>query len=238
MAFLVPVENGKVVDNSAEATSPSTNKSNAASKQKSGLDKEAFLQLLVAQMQYQDPLEPMDNTEYVAQLATFSQLEAIQNMTDRVSYSMANDLVGKYVIINTPNGTASGKVDYILYENGDIYLAVNDGLYSLDDLDTVADADYFEAFQMASMFANMMARLPDVNKVTAADAAAVEKARDVYDAMSPYQQSFVSKEDLEKLTALEEKIKELTGGSTEEKPDDSTEDDKVDKEEDKKLADG
>lgn len=233
MAFLVPVENGKVVDNSAGASSSSTKKSSAASKQQSGLDKEAFLQLLVAQMQYQDPLEPMDNTEYVAQLATFSQLEAIQNMTDRVSYSMANDLVGKYVIINTSNGSASGKVDYVLYENGNIYLAVDDGIYSIDDLDTVADADYFEGFQMANAFANMMARLPDPSKATAADAASVVKARAVYDAMNAYQQSFVSKEDLEKLLALEAKIKELTGGSSDGDSGDST-----DKEEDDKLADG
>ena len=35
------------------------------------LDKDAFLQLLVAQMKYQDPLEPTDNTQYVSQLASF-----------------------------------------------------------------------------------------------------------------------------------------------------------------------
>lgn len=231
MALVVPIENGKVVDNSAEASSSSTKKSSAASKSTSGLDKEAFLQLLVAQMQYQDPLEPMDNTEYVAQLATFSQLEAIQNMTDRVSYSMANDLVGKYVILNTANGNASGKVDYVLYENGEIYLAVDDGLYSLDDLDTVADSDYFEAFQMANLFTGMIERLPAVSKVTSADAASIEKARAVFDSMNSYQQSFVSKEALEKLEALEKKIKELTGGN-------STGDGSSDKKEDSEVADG
>ena len=41
----------------------------------SSLGKEDFLLLLVTQMQYQDPLEPQDNTEYVAQLAQFSELE-------------------------------------------------------------------------------------------------------------------------------------------------------------------
>jgi len=211
MALLVPIENGKVKDNSAASSSSSTKKE----EKKSGLDKEAFLQLLVAQMQYQDPLEPMDNTEYVSQLATFSQLEAIQNMTDRVSYGMANDLVGKYVILNTANGNASGKVDYVMYENGEIYLAVGDGLFSLDDLDTVADADYFEAFQMANAFANMIARLPSPSKVTAADAAAIENARKVYDSMNAYQQGFVSAEDLKKLEELEKKLKEITGGSGE-----------------------
>lgn len=221
---VVRVENGKVVDNSAEASSASSKKSSAAEKSTSGLGKEAFLQLLVAQMQYQDPLEPMDNTEYISQLATFSQLEAIQNMTDKVSYSMANDLVGKYVILNTEKGTINGKVDYVMYENGNVFLAVDDGLYSIDDLDTVADGEYYEAFQMANVFSAMVAKLPSVKAVTKADAESVAAARAVYDAMNTYQQGFVTKEDLDKLTELENEIKRLSGGSgSAEKPDDKDE---------------
>ena len=68
MALLVPIENGKVKDNSAASSSSSTKKE----EKKSGLDKEAFLQLLVAQMQYQDPLEPMDNTECSAACDVFT----------------------------------------------------------------------------------------------------------------------------------------------------------------------
>ena len=45
------------------------------------MDKEAFLQLLVAQMKYQDPLQPTSNTEYISQYATFSELEQMQNMS-------------------------------------------------------------------------------------------------------------------------------------------------------------
>lgn len=44
------------------------------------MGKEQFLQLLVTQMQYQDPLDPQDNAEYVAQLAQFSALEQMTNM--------------------------------------------------------------------------------------------------------------------------------------------------------------
>lgn len=236
---LVRVENGKVVDSSAEASSASSKKSSAAEKSTSGLGKEAFLQLLVAQMQYQDPLEPMDNTEYISQLATFSQLEAIQNMTDKVSYSMANDLVGKYVILNTEQGTINGKVDYVMYENGNVFLAVDDGLYSIDDLDTVADGEYYEAFQMASVFSTMVAKLPSVKSVTKADAESVAAARAVYDAMNSYQQGFVAKEDLDKLTELEKEIKRLNGdsGSTE-KPDDKEETDEADKTDKTDKTDG
>ena len=64
MAIIQQIENGKLVDSSASNTSLSTeNKSDAAG---GALDKDAFLQLLVAQMQYQDPLEPTDNTEYTS----------------------------------------------------------------------------------------------------------------------------------------------------------------------------
>ncbi len=54
--------------------------STAASSTNDALDKDAFLQLLVTQMQYQDPLDPQDNSEYVAQLAQFSALEQMTNV--------------------------------------------------------------------------------------------------------------------------------------------------------------
>ena len=46
----------------------------------SNLGKEEFLKLLVTQLEYQDPLDPMDNTQFVAQLAQFSSLEQMQNL--------------------------------------------------------------------------------------------------------------------------------------------------------------
>ena len=51
---------------------------------KSELDKDAFLSLLVTQMQYQDPLSPMDNTEYLAQLAQYSSLEQMTNVASKL----------------------------------------------------------------------------------------------------------------------------------------------------------
>ena len=64
MALVQAVQDGKLVDTSASASSSSTASSKASASSTSGLDKEAFLQLLVAQMRYQDPLQPTDNTEY------------------------------------------------------------------------------------------------------------------------------------------------------------------------------
>lgn len=75
-----------------------------------GLDKNAFLKLLVAQMKNQDPLKPMDNTEFVAQLAQFSNLEQVMGINSRLdtltvqgqglqNTEIAN-LVGKTVTVN------------------------------------------------------------------------------------------------------------------------------------------
>ncbi len=73
------------------------------------LGKDAFLQLLVTQMKNQNPLDPQDNTAFVAQLAQFSSLESMQNLTSTVdsiatSYKssqalQASSLVGRSVIV-------------------------------------------------------------------------------------------------------------------------------------------
>jgi flagellar basal-body rod modification protein FlgD len=75
-----------------------------------GLDKNAFLKLLVAQMKNQDPLKPMDNTEFVAQLAQFSNLEQVMGINSRLDTLTAQGqglqnteiagLVGKTVTVN------------------------------------------------------------------------------------------------------------------------------------------
>ena len=55
-----------------------------------------------------------------------------------------------------------GKVDYVVYENGKAYLSINEQLYSIDDLDTVADADYLRAYEKATDFVTKLKKLPNV----------------------------------------------------------------------------
>lgn len=76
----------------------------------STLGKDSFLQLLVTQMQNQNPLDPQDNSEFVAQLAQFSSLETMQNLSTSVDaiggmYQssqalQASSLVGRSVIVD------------------------------------------------------------------------------------------------------------------------------------------
>ena len=77
MALEMQIKDGKIVDTSAAESSVSQAKERNAS---TSLGQQDFLELLVAEMQYQDPLEPQSNTDYIAQLATFTQVQDIEEM--------------------------------------------------------------------------------------------------------------------------------------------------------------
>lgn len=142
------VVNGKVDSSSGNSSISSVNGASDA-KESSTLDVNDFLKLLVAQMQYQDPLEPTDNTQYIAQMATFTQVEATAQMNNKVEQQMASSLVGKAVIMATnltQSGMIAGKVDYWEVIDGTVYLGIGGRLYDIADLDTVMDEDYFNQF--------------------------------------------------------------------------------------------
>lgn len=132
-------------------TSKATDLSSVENKS-SGLSKDTFLQLLVTQMKYQDPLEPASSTEYMAQLAQFTALEEMENLNQAFSQSDAQSLVGSYVIMKTTDSAGkekfiSGLVDYVTMNNGKPYLSINDKYYDYEDLDSVVDVDYIAALE-------------------------------------------------------------------------------------------
>lgn len=119
------------------------------------LDKSAFLNLLVAEMKYQDPLNPSSNTDYVAQLATFSQVESMQNMQLTYQQQQAAGLTGRPVIMRTESasgetGYVCGVVEYMVTEDSKVYLSINGSLYDIDDLDTVLTDDYYNDVVLAN----------------------------------------------------------------------------------------
>ena len=90
----------------------------AASQQKNvvknEMDKDAFLQLLVTQLRYQDPLEPQDNSEFVAEMAQFSSLEQMNNMSDALKE--INNLVSNIdtsVLVGQLSGMIGKGVDWV-----------------------------------------------------------------------------------------------------------------------------
>ncbi len=178
------------------------------------MGKDDFLQLLVAQMKYQDPLEPTSNTEYIAQYATFSEVEQMQNMSQNMDLSRASSLVGQTVEITTTSEsgketTVMGKVDYVKYESGKALVSVDDQLYSLSDVTHVCDQAYLDATDIAKTLLGEMDKLPGIDKLSYVDKDRVEGIGKVFDAMNTYQRSFVSQDDQNTIAAYREKMQQI-----------------------------
>ncbi len=91
-----------LTNNTTTTTSTSTSKSS--------LGKDDFLKMLVTQLKYQDPLKPMDDTEFVAQMAQFSSLEQMQNMNASTLATQANLMIGSKVTWTDKNGVVQSGV--------------------------------------------------------------------------------------------------------------------------------
>lgn len=142
MSSVANINDGKVI---AEST---PTKQNTKKYGTDALGKDAFMTLLVTQMQNQDPLNPSSDTEFISQLAQFSSLEQMENLNSTLTNQNAFAMVGKNVIINVGQSegkvtnTVAGYVQYVEIKDGKAYLAINDETYSIDDLNTVID-DYY-----------------------------------------------------------------------------------------------
>ncbi len=97
-----------------------------------GMDYQAFLKLLVEQMKNQDPTNPMDGTEYMAQLATFAQVEQtvranarLEEILTALSMTQGSDLLGRTV--STMDGSVSGVVSAVEILDGGVKLVLEDG---------------------------------------------------------------------------------------------------------------
>lgn len=209
MALVAGVEDGKIVESASQSSLKNTSKT-----ANNDMDKDAFLQLLVAQMKYQDPLQPTSNTEYISQYAQFSQVEQMQNMASSMDLQRASSLVGEEVYIKTTTSTGEtkyvqGKVDYVVYENNKAYLSINEELYSLEDLDTVADGEYLAAYDKAFAFVAKLNQLPVLNGVDMTDATTIESLEKEYNEMTDYEKSFIANDVVESLNKYIEKLNEV-----------------------------
>ncbi|MGI5911151.1 MAG: flagellar hook capping FlgD N-terminal domain-containing protein [Syntrophomonadaceae bacterium] len=108
------------------------------------LGKDAFLKLLVTQLKYQDPLKPMEDREFIAQMASFSSLEQMQNLNKGFENLAANindniipalllqqssNLVGREISYQNPEAQGEnilyGIVTSVVFKNGKAYCIVN-----------------------------------------------------------------------------------------------------------------
>ena len=141
MGLTADVTNGVLNYAASEETTSTTKKGTGE------LGKDAFLQLLVCQMQNQDPLEPSSDTEFVSQLAQFSSLEQLQNLSGEQQKAQAFSLVGRHVIfqVTDTNGKTTypeGPVDFVNMSGKDIKLNIGGQFYDYKDLYMVVDDVY------------------------------------------------------------------------------------------------
>ncbi len=90
-----------------------------------------FLKILVAQLNNQDPLKPLDNQEFVTQLAQFTSLQQTQEMNDKITNLLSIQaatqsigLLGKTVDVNNASGSVTGTVSALNFVSGEPRLTV------------------------------------------------------------------------------------------------------------------
>jgi flagellar basal-body rod modification protein FlgD len=106
------------------------------------LDQNDFIKLLVAQLTTQDPLNPQKDTEFIGQMAQFSQLENAKSMQTELRTLRANQMLGQTVEIQHEEDPAvTGIVTAINSLNGDPKIIVGEQAYSLEDVIRVERAD-------------------------------------------------------------------------------------------------
>ena len=109
-----------------------------------------YMKLLVAQLQNQNPLEPLDNNDMASQLAQFSQLQQLESMNSNFASVLsatqrnyANSLIGREISFALTDETSTGNITSGIVEeainnaNGEIALVVNNNTLALDDVISV-----------------------------------------------------------------------------------------------------
>jgi flagellar basal-body rod modification protein FlgD len=112
---------------------------------KAELDKDDFLKILITQLQYQDPTNPMQDKEFIAQMAQFSSLEQMTNMANSfgklssvLNSSEAQSLLGRTVEVMDGENAIYGKVSQVV--RGEFPLVmVNGSFYDLDQVSKVEE---------------------------------------------------------------------------------------------------
>ena len=134
---------------SATGAAPTAAAGAAAPKPGGALGKDAFMQLLVAQMRYQNPMSPVDGQQYMAQLAQFAQVEKLEaivkSQADAALWQKAvagQSMLGQQVTGTGPAGTPiTGTVTSVTLTDAGPRLQLQDGVtLGVDDVKSVSTA--------------------------------------------------------------------------------------------------
>jgi flagellar basal-body rod modification protein FlgD len=105
-----------------------------------------FLKLITVQLANQDPLKPMEDTQFISQMASFTSLEQMQTLSkDFASFTAqqkatgAQDLLGRNVTVSSEAGDVTGLVSKITYSDGQALLSINGQDYDAAGITSVSN---------------------------------------------------------------------------------------------------
>lgn len=135
------------------------------------MGKDDFLKILVTQLSHQDPTAPMKDQEFIAQMAQFSSLEQMQNISssmNRMADRQALDLVGKF-IVGTDSSTGDdvmGEARAIFYDgSGKTFVKVGNAAVDLNQIKVIGNTEDFKtAEQKNDQFSNKKQELQSAAK--------------------------------------------------------------------------
>lgn len=143
----VPTMSGPARSTPAGSSPPtSSNPNGLAGSATQGMQQ--FFQLLVAQLKNQDPLQPMDNTQFVTQLAQFTTLQTLQSIQSSLQSSIGAQLLGEAMsfigrsVTAQPSGgpPVTGTVKGVRLQGTDVLLDLGSTTVSLSDVQAVKAA--------------------------------------------------------------------------------------------------
>ncbi|HML31494.1 flagellar hook assembly protein FlgD [Sporomusa sphaeroides] len=108
------------------AASSTTDKTNNRTNKTNELGKDDFLKLLITQLRYQDPMEPMEDKDFIAQMAQFTSLEQMKNLNTSMQMSQASGLIGKVVSWAQGGQLYYGMVNSVQIVNGEARLVLDE----------------------------------------------------------------------------------------------------------------
>lgn len=134
---------------------PNYSAGNTSAAKKNGdttLGQDDFMKILVAQLRHQDPMQPMQDRDFIAQMAQFSNVEQTMKMANelqmlRQSLGISADLIGKYVSWFDMNEsgtgivTKSGTVEAITFNDGKQFVIVDGFMISIDEITMIAQSE-------------------------------------------------------------------------------------------------
>lgn len=111
------------------------------------LDRDAFLQLLVAQLRFQDPLNPNDPSEFMATTAQFTVVEKLEELTQQgandaivTGLSLASSLVGRSVSFDDADGNPlTAAVTAAQVVNGEVLLVTSEGIVDMSSVTAIGE---------------------------------------------------------------------------------------------------